>query len=96
MPRYRVGDFVELVVDAPDGNRKLSPGDIGQIVKISGGNLGVDWGKNVGHNVDVLWGERRHYGWWVKKDDVVVRHDVDIDVQLDTDMLDSLLSGRDF
>ena len=47
MPRYRVGDFVELVVDAPDDNLKLSPGDIGQIVKISGGNLGVDWGKTV-------------------------------------------------
>lgn len=95
MSRYQVGDVVQLVIDNPDSNYNLLQGDIGEVVKISGNNLGVDWGKRIGHDIDgILRAERRSYGWWVKRTDVVLYDNAN--VQLDTDMLDSLLRGGGF
>ena len=84
--------MVQLVVDHPDGNILLHDGDVGQVVEIIGSNVGVDWGRPIGHNLEgSLSGGRAKCGWYVKG--AMIEPFPDVNVQLDTDMLDSLLSG---
>lgn len=97
MSKYQVGDVVRLVVDHPDGNKNMNPGDVGQIVKfLRGGRiLGVDWGRPIGHNLEgALEGSHKTFGWYVGQEEVEPYFNAN--VQLDADMLDSLLSGGGF
>lgn len=71
--KFKVGDEVRLLVNAPEGNRDLKAGDFGVVCRISfTGNVGVAFpalrGSKYGHN---LHGEiADDSGWYVNPDKI--------------------------
>lgn len=55
---FKIGDRVVLLVDHPDGNRNLTRGDEGEILRINNTydlNICVDWNKKIGYGDMSTW-----------------------------------------
>ena len=71
---FEIGDRVELIIEAPDGNSKLFVGSCGTVVCVvedTPWNVGVEWDHNIGGHS--LGGRcRSEHGWRVKE--TMIRH----------------------
>ena len=94
--KFKVGDEVRLLVNAPEGNRDLKAGDFGVVCRISStGSIGVSFatlrGSGYGHN---LHGEiADDSGWYVSPDKIELVCSNQDKIELSAHDLDTILNA---
>lgn len=93
----KVGDYVMLTVDNPDGNKQLRTGDFGIVVHANSYSYAVDWLRDVsGHDCE---GKCRYGNGWVVNDYEVKAvspefcNDIDEACLIDDNTIDKFLMG---